>query len=101
MPSLKRGIQGVKTMGGLVDRRRARTSAGALMEMSVMANEKKRLEQELGRLGRRQAEINARLADIADKERRLYEFVKKPCQDARVAPAADTGQRLRMTELSY
>ena len=101
MANPKRGIQGVKTMGGLVDRRRARTSAGALMEMSVMANEKKRLEQELDRLRRRQAEIGVRLAEIADKECRLYEFVKKPSHDAKIAPAADSGQRLRTTELSY
>jgi hypothetical protein len=109
-------MQGVKTMGGLVDQRRARTSAGALMELAVLANEKKRLEQELGRWRRRHAEISARLAEIADKERRLFGFVEKLPQDAQVPPAAengqrprdrqgataaDNGQRLRTTEHSY
>ena len=101
MASPKRGMQGVRTMGGLVDRRRARTSAGALMELSVLANEKKRLEQERDRVRRRQAEIDGRLAEIVDKERRLYEFVTKPRQDAKVAPVADNSQRLRTTELGY
>jgi hypothetical protein len=40
MASAKRGLQGVKTMAGLVDRRRARTPAGALMELAILENEK-------------------------------------------------------------
>lgn len=116
MASQKPGMQGVRTMGGLVDQRRARTTAGALLELSVLANERKRLQLELDRWRRRHAEIEARLAEIADKERRLYGFVEKPARDAQVpsvgnssqrlrdaqsAPAADNGRRLRATEHSY
>ena len=108
-------------MGALVDRRRARSMAGALMELSVMANERHRLEQELERWHHRRAEIAERLAEITEKEARLYKFVKEPPQtqspskaapsretpsretpsNAQVCPAAENGSRLRATEFHY
>lgn len=118
MASVKRSLRGIKTLNALVDQRRSRTSGGALMELSVMANEKVRLELELDRWRRRHAEITARLAEIAERESRLFEFVEKPAPiapaaaaggsqrlpEAPVAPVAIVsvnGQRLRATELSY
>jgi hypothetical protein len=117
MGSVKRSLRSVKTVGALADRRRARTSAGALMELAGMANERKRLELEMDRLRRRGAEIDVRLAEIADKERRLYAFVKEPPPDyvsgpttsgaksqplpASVSRDDNYGPRLKPTELSY
>lgn len=78
MAKERRSRQSIKTMASLVDRRRMRTTAGALLEMSVLANERTRLQQEMERLRRRQAEIEARFAEIAEKESRLQRFLKEP-----------------------
>ena len=40
MVTEKRGVQQIKTMGGIVDGRRTRTSAGALLELSMLEMEK-------------------------------------------------------------
>ncbi len=66
----------IKTMGGLLDNRRARTPSGALLEMSAMSNEKTLLHRELARWKRRHAEIEKRLGEIAAKERRLLAVVQ-------------------------
>ncbi len=81
MAIIRKSLRGIKTMAGLMDRRRSRSAAGALVEMSVMANEKERLRQELASAQRRRAEIKARLAEIAEKESRLLQFVKNPALD--------------------
>jgi hypothetical protein len=72
----KRGVNSIKTMGGLLDNRRARTPSGALLEMSAMSNEKTLLHRELARWKRRHVEIQKRLAEIAAKERRLLAVVQ-------------------------
>lgn len=64
-------MKSVRTMGRLVDRRRSRTAAGALLELSAMANEKELLHRELARWERRHVEITARLAEIQEKQARL------------------------------
>jgi hypothetical protein len=71
-----RGVNSIKTMGGLLDNRRARTPSGALLEMSAMSNEKILLHKELARWKRRHAEIQKRLGEIAAKERRLLAVVQ-------------------------
>ena len=63
-------------MGALVDSRRTRTAAGALLELSGMANEKLLLQKELERWKYRHIEIQKRLAEIAKKEQRLMTFVQ-------------------------
>jgi hypothetical protein len=73
-----RGIQQVRTMGGLTDRRRSRTSAGALMEMSVLESEKMRLTRDVRRTERRLDEIRQRLAEINAKQHRLKSFIDSP-----------------------
>lgn len=73
-------------MGALVDLRRTRTAAGALLEMSAMANEKLLLTKELERWRVRHVEIRRRLEEIATKERRLMAYV----QAAPADPAAAT-----------
>ena len=101
MANKKQGLKSVKTMASLMDRRRARSAAGALMELSVLANEELRLQQELERSRLRQTEIGKRLAEIADKEARLYGFIKEPPPVARAVPTVDYGVDLRTTEFSY
>lgn len=76
MAKEKRGVNSIKTMGGLLDNRRARTPSGALLEMSAMSNEKTLLHRELARWKRRHVEIQKRLAEIAAKERRLLAVVQ-------------------------
>ncbi len=76
MAKEKRGVNSIKTMGGLLDNRRARTPSGALLEMSAMSNEKTLLHRELARWKRRHAEIQKRLAEIAAKERKLLAVVQ-------------------------
>lgn len=71
-----RGVNSIKTMGGLLDNRRARTPSGALLEMSAMSNEKTLLHRELARWKRRHVEIQKRLSEIAAKERRLLAVVQ-------------------------
>ncbi len=98
----RKGVQSIRTMGVLVDRRRARTSAGALLEMSALASEKERLQRELDRLGRRRSEIETRLAEIEVKGRRLQGFVKKgQGLNAESIPGNDTLKRMRTRELRY
>lgn len=76
MASPRRGVQSIKTMGAMVDNRRVRTPAGALLEMSAMANEKLLLQKELQRWKRRHAEIDQRLKAIAAKERSLMTVIQ-------------------------
>jgi hypothetical protein len=72
----QRGLRTIKTIGGLMDNRRARTPSGALLEMSAMSNEKTLLHKELARWKRRHVEIEIRLNAIAAKERRLLAVVQ-------------------------
>ncbi len=112
-------------MGALVDSRRTRTAAGALLELSAMANEKLLLNKELDRWKGRHVEILRRLAEIAAKERRLMALVEVPpggsSADTRPSPApveagsgglmaqappsapieAPPGQRVKIKEFSY
>jgi hypothetical protein len=111
----KRGIQGIRTMGALLDTRRARTPAGALLELSAMANEKVLLQNELKRQARRNAEINKRLNEIAAKEQRLLALVQDPASAlvcgsvgakastaaAAAATSPDIMSRMRVKEFSY
>jgi hypothetical protein len=69
-------VRSIKTMGGILDNRRARTPSGALLEMSAMANEKTLLHEQLARWKRRRGEIQTRLNEIAAKERRLMALVQ-------------------------
>jgi len=73
---VRRGMRVIKTMGRLSDARRVRNRSGALMELSVMANERHLLGQELARMRRRHVEIQARLAELDRKERELMRLVE-------------------------
>lgn len=73
-----RGVTNIHTMAGLVDGRRARSSHGALLELSMLELEKVRLTREMQRAERRCADILKRLAEIDAKAHRLHRFVEKP-----------------------
>ncbi len=90
-------------MGAMVDGRRVRTSSGALLELSILSNEKERLNKELAVAARRQEEIVRRLTEIADKEERLQAFVKTPEMVAKVCPTLPTeaARRVKAKEFSY
>ena len=111
MASEKRGVQHIKTMAGLVDGRRTRTSAGALLELSMLEMEKRRLVLEMQRAERRCAEIRERVADIDKKGLRLQRFVEKlngEVQAPQVLTAASSlpihsapADKLKRRRLSY
>ena len=63
-------------MAALVDQRRTRTPAGALIELSALANEKLLLDREVARASRRGIEIQRRLKEIAAKEDRLMKLAQ-------------------------
>lgn len=73
-----KGIQRIRTMGQLVDGRRSRTPAGALMELSMLEMEKDRLTLEIRRSDRRCADIRQRLGEIEAKQNMLKRFVAEP-----------------------
>ncbi len=83
----RRGVTHIHTMAGLVDGRRARSSHGALLELSMLELEKVRLTREMQRAERRCADIRKRLAEIDEKERRLHRFVEKPHGEAQARQA--------------
>lgn len=78
MATEKRGVLHIKTMAGLVDGRRTRTSSGALLEMSMIEMEKQRLMKEMLRSEQRCVEIRGRIAEIEAKQRRIQKFVEVP-----------------------
>jgi len=93
-------------MGALVDSRRTRTAAGALLELSALANEKLLLQKELERWRRRHQEIQTRLTEMAVKELRLMELVQSHtviAPPATQAPRIESNlaQRVKMKEFSY
>lgn len=106
----RKGVTGIRTMAALLDSRRARTAAGALLELSAMANEKLLLQKELQRWARRHKEIQFRLREIAAKEQRLMALVQAEAGAAPFGPSlpADKppvenllGQKLKIKEFSY
>ena len=122
MKNPTKGVSGIRTMARLVDGRKTRTPAGALLELSALANEKQLLNRELQRWARRHGEISARLGEIRAKEDRLLQVAQgavevplpnapdnstllgstrtsPPCTDAR-AEALCT-DRLRTQDFSY
>ncbi len=86
MPFERKSIQGIRTMAALVDQRKTRTPAGALIELSALANERLLLDREVARATRRGIEIERRLKEIAAKEDRLMKLVHSPTPHELPAP---------------
>lgn len=84
----RRGVGNLRTMAGLVDKRRARTSHGALLELSMLEMERQRLTKEAQRAEQRCAEIGKRIAEIDAKAQRLHRFARDPAAREPKTPAA-------------
>src|SRR5271157_2609298 len=111
----RRGVQGIRTMAALVDQRRTRTPAGALIELSALANEKLLLDREVARASRRGIEIQRRLKEIAAKEDRLMKLAQgaapppEPASQRLPVPSAapetpvemPTSSRFKVSEFTY
>ncbi len=111
----RRGVDGIRTMSALVDQRRTRTPAGALIELSALANEKLLLEREVARASRRGIEIQRRLKEIAAKEDRLMKLAqgaalaqepasqRLPVSSAALETPAEipTSSRFKISEFTY
>jgi prefoldin subunit 5 len=93
-----RSLRNIRTAGSLADRCKTRNRAGALLELSALSSEKERLRRELRRWEQRKREIDARLAEIQEKERRL-EAVAGATGPAAVPVAA--GPDLRVNSFEY
>lgn len=89
MSTERRGVTNLRTMAGLVDSRRSRTSYGALLELSMLEMEKQRLTIEMQRAERRSADIRKRISEIDTKSQRLHLFVEKPAMAAAGLATAD------------
>lgn len=76
MPAIKHSLKDIKTMGSHINRLRARTPQGALVEMAALANERQRIEVELARSKKRAVEMRARLREIRERERFLSQFTR-------------------------
>lgn len=98
----RESTQNIKTIGALLDRRRARTSGGALLELSSLSRERTRLEHELEWRRRRRVEIDSRLLEIADKVCWLHSVVEQACsgETARL-PMAGPPHCVRIRELNH
>ena len=90
----KRGVQQIKTIAGLVDARRSRTSAGALLELSMMEMEKQRLTKEMLRAEQRCREIRLRTAEIESKQCRLQRFLSKSVSEVMTVQALTSAEPL-------
>lgn len=102
MKGERKTTQNIKTIGALLDRRRVRTPGGAMLELSTLANERTRLQHELDRLKRRRAQIDARLAAIAAKERWLRSLAEQAAGDVSTPlPLAQPPECVYVRELNY
>lgn len=111
MATEKRGVQQIKTMAGIVDVRRIRSSSGALLELSMLEMEKQRLKKEMLRSEQRCVEIRGRMTEIETKQLRLQRFVDRPTGEFQTNPSLPAAaplpihtaptDRLKRRQLSY
>lgn len=98
----RKSTRNIKTLGALLDRRRARTAGGALLELASLAHERTRLQNELRRLLERRAEIDSRLLEISEKENWLRSVAEPAAPDAGLAqPAIQPAGGVFIRELNY
>lgn len=76
-PIIRKGMQDIKTMTSL-QMFRAKTSTGALAELTALSAEKERLKAEIQKLESRHTHVKEFLKKIEEKERILYKFVDAP-----------------------
>lgn len=74
MKALRKGLEAITTLRGLVDRFHTRTPYGALIELARLSRERERLGHEIRRWEKRSEQIRARLEEIKEAEKWLYEI---------------------------
>ena len=84
MKALRKGLEAITTLRGLVDRFHTRTPHGALIELARLKQERARLREELRRWERRIEQIKGRLEEIVEIEQWLY----KVAEDAQESPGS-------------
>lgn len=84
----RRSVTELRTMAGLMDARRRRTSHGALLELSMLEVAKQRLTAERQRIERRCADIRKSIEEIDRKAQRLHRFVERASSGAPETAAA-------------
>ncbi len=98
----RKSTRNIKTLGALLDRRRARTAGGALLELASLAHERTRLQHELRRVEERHVEIDARLVEIATKENWLRSIAEPlPVDESAPLPVAEPPRGVCIRELNY
>ena len=63
-------------MGSHINRLRARTPQGALVEMAALAGERQRIRVELAHSKKRSLQMRARLREIRQREQFLSQFTR-------------------------
>ncbi len=96
LPVIKHSLKDIKTMGSYVNRLRAPTPQGALVEMAGLAKERQRIQVELVRSKKRSVEMRARLREIRQRERFLSQFTR-----SRAAPLRPRESRFAEMTLQY
>jgi len=74
----RKGMEDLRTLRGQVNRLRARTPHGALIELARLTQEKVRLCEEMKRWQERINQIQSRLEEIDKMKKWLYQFVDSP-----------------------
>lgn len=97
-----------RTLRSKVDKFKARTPQGALLELTRLTQEKMRLRQEMERWQTRMVEITKRLQEIAELEVWLYRLTELPgvpTETERNTPIGDgkgpTPAPLDLNELTF
>jgi len=75
MSSNRKGMETLRSLRGQVNRFRAKTGHGALIELAQLAQEKARLCEEMKRWEKKIKQIQSRLEEIDKMKKWLYGFV--------------------------
>jgi len=91
LKALRKGLEAITTLRGLVDRFHTRTPHGALIELARLKQERARLQEELRRWARRIEQIKGRLEEIGEIEPWLYKLAGNAQESPGPAPI-ESGQ---------
>ncbi len=89
MKPIRKGLESIRTLRGLVDKFHTRTPQGALIELARLKQERERLSDEMIRWEGRIEQIKARLEEIGEMEQWLY----KVAGNAQESPGTAEGEK--------
>jgi len=93
----RKGMETLRSLRGKVNRFRAKTPQGALIDLARLAQEGVRLCEEMKRWQKRISQIEFRLEEIEKMKKWLYQFVDSPevpsasSQDKKSSPQVPPG----------